>query len=240
MTRTWTRSFLSISLLLTAPSCVSSEAAEDDEGTSRTLVRTERCEQTACQASHERCLAKRKECTDVCLTGSIDDAALCLDICRNIDCDGCSSNETSPCVKEGYTFRVTGVEDKSVRRECERFEQHLVACGVADSEMGCEILAQVARHELSATLECAAESSCGGSAGCLSTLPASDLGEVVCDVIADRCPLEACAAETPALLNDVGAWLRTDAALQAIDCAQESCSSVWPCLEAWSNAIGGG
>jgi hypothetical protein len=34
--------------------------------------------------------------------------------------------------------------------------------------------------------------------------------------------LEVCAAETPAFFDDVGAWLRTDAALQAIDCAEET------------------
>jgi hypothetical protein len=65
----------------------------------------------------------------------------------------------------------------------------------------------------------------------------SDLGQAVCALIEGRCPAQRCSDESPDVLDDIGAWLRDDAAVAALDCAAEPCSSIWPCLDAWSVEI---
>lgn len=207
---------------------------DDDDGAAATLVRSVSCEETVCSASFARCLQTRSECTDTCAYGRIEDASLCFDICRDIECEPCAGGDTSACIEERFSFTVTGAPNARIRSACERY----YATCHPDSAVGdCEKLSRIARPAFATVLECAAERACGDIASCLTNLPVSDLGQAVCGLIEERCSAQRCSAASPTVLDDVGAWLRDDAAVAALDCAAEDCASIWPCLDAWQSAI---
>jgi hypothetical protein len=226
-------------LLAVAPAGCISAGGEGDEqaGPPPTLKRSTICERTACAASRERCETKRSECTDTCSHGRIEDASLCFDVCRNIECEPCGARDGSPCVQEGYQFSVTGVQVAAVESACERYARHLATCENEPPRLACETLSRTARPALGSSLDCAASRACGDTASCFDDLPISDLGQAVCGVIQERCPLERCSEALIARLDQIGRWLRDDASVAALDCASEPCSSIQACLAAWSEAI---
>lgn len=217
--------------------CSASREADDDQGVPATLERTSSCKQTVCSAARESCEQSQSDCFDTCASGRIEDAALCFDICRGIECESCGARDTSPCLEPAYRFEVTGVPVPEIKAACERYEAGATSCLGASYELACNTLSRTAQPVLGQVFDCAAPNPCDRASACSENLPESDLGQAVCALIAERCPLEQCSGEDVEDFDGIGAWLRDDAAVAALDCAAEPCSSVWPCLDAWSSAI---
>jgi len=99
-------------LLLAFFAVAGCSASDPDADPPPALTRSEGCEKTVCQLRAEDCTAKRDECIDTCLNGSVETLSLCYDICRGIDCPICSD---SACAVRSFRFTVTSKREP--RRE---------------------------------------------------------------------------------------------------------------------------